>query len=147
MTYTAKTNENVIPRRRASDWQKPLSAARGNVFDWFGGDGAVILEERARARVSAALEGAKTVAAVLMQAAIDREEDDQDSPLRLIENVEQGLLAALASCLDTAEVHSLGVGSTWTTCARDDKEDDAIAATVRSINAARYRKEAGKGAA
>lgn len=148
MSDTTKTNESVIQRRRASDWQKPSTTVlKPDVFGWHEGDGAVILEERARARVSAALSGAKTIAAVLMQAAIDREEDDQDSPLRLSENVEQGLLAALASCLDTAEVHSLGVGSTWTTCARDDKEDDAIAATVRSINAARYRKEAGRGVA
>ncbi len=147
MTDTIKTNENVIPRRRASDWQKPPSAALGNVFDWFDGYGAVILEERARARVSAALNGAKTIADVLMQAAIDREEDDQDSPLRLSESAEQGLLAALASCLEVAEVHSLGVGSIWTTCARDGEEADAIAATVRSINVARYRKEAGKGGA
>ena len=104
MTDTIKTNENVIPRRRASDWQKPPSAALGNVFDWFDGYGAVILEERARARVSAALNGAKTIADVLMQAAIDREEDDQDSPLRLSESAEQGLLAALASCIRMADI-------------------------------------------
>ncbi len=148
MSDTTKTNESVIQRRRASDWQKPSTTVlKPDVFGWHEGDRAVILEERARARVSAALSGAKTIAAVLMQAAIDREEDDQDSPLRLIENVEQGLLAALASCLEVAEVHSLGVGSIWTTCARDGEEADAIAATVRSINAARCRKESGKGAA
>jgi hypothetical protein len=147
MTDTTKKPDNVIPRRRASDWQKPLSVSRGNVFGWFEGDGSVVLEERARARVSAALDGAKTIAAILMQLAIDRDEDDSDNTLRLSDGVEHGLLAALASCIETAEVHSLGVGSIWTTCTHDDEEADAVSATVSSINADRYRKEAGKGAA
>lgn len=148
MADSTATSDNVTLRRRASDWQKPSTTVlKPDVFGWHEGDGAVILEERARARVSAALSGAKAISAVLMQLTIDRTADDSDHPLRLCEPVEHGLLDALASCIEVAEVHSLGVGSMWTTCARDGEEADAIAATVRSINAARFRKEAGKGAA
>ena len=148
MSDTTKTNENVIPRRRASDWQQPSTTVlKPDVFGWHEGDGAVILEERARARVSAALSGAKAISAILMQLAIDRTADDSDHPLRLCEPVEHGLLDAMASCIELAEVHAGNISPCWTTSARDDKEDDAVATTVRSINAARYRKEAGRGVA
>ncbi len=148
MSDTTKNTDNVIPRRRASDWQKPSTTVlKPDVFGWHEGDRAVILEERARARVSAALSGAKAISAVLMQLAIDRTADDSDHPLRLCEPVEHGLLDALASCIEVAEVHTGDISPCWTTSPRDDEEAQAIAATVRSINAARYRKESGKGAA
>lgn len=145
---TATHNENVIPRRRASDWQKQPTVTKPDVFGWFEDDGAAILEDRAFARVSAALSGAQAITAVLMQLALDRTADERDNPLHLCERVEHGLLSALASCIEAAEVHAGGAGAVWTTRAPGDSEEErAIKATVQSIKMARYRKAAGKGAA
>ena len=158
MSATTKTSDNATMRRRATDcltehmrrratdWKKPLSVIKPDVFGWHEGDGPAILEDKALSRVSAALSGAKAISAILMQLAIDRTEEDSDHPLRLCESVEHGLLDALASCIEAANIHATGGGSIWTTRARGEDEQQAVSQAVQSIAAARCRKEAGRAA-
>lgn len=144
---TDTTNkENVIPRRRASDWQqKPPTITFSHTASWHDDGRTAVINSRGLAHVSMALSGAQTVAAILMQAAVSREDDDEK--LKLCGNVEQGLLAALSACLEVVEGHTLEVGAAWTTSTTGEDERQTIANAVQSINAARLRKAAGRGAA
>lgn len=46
----------------ASNVKKPLSVTKPDVFDWHEGDGVAFIGDRAMARVTAALSGARTIA-------------------------------------------------------------------------------------
>ena len=120
MTDATKNPENVVQRRRASDWKKPLSVPRENPFDWRKGDGVAFLDDGAMARVSAALNGARTLTAILMQNDIDRHCEDDEVNLRLGEITTNGLFEALASCLELADLHATGGRALWTTQASSD---------------------------
>ena len=116
MTDTTNSPENVVNRRRASDWKKPLSVTKPDVFGWHEGDGVAFLDDKAMARVTAALSGARTIAAVLMQRELDRSNDEgQEAGLQFDEVTVCGLLNALASCIEVADIHTTGCGPTWTT--------------------------------
>ena len=79
MSDTTKTPDNVIPKRRSSDWKKPSSVPRPDVFDWAAEPGVVVMEAPAVARVTAALSGARALLGVLFQHEMDRDEDDEDA--------------------------------------------------------------------
>lgn len=114
MTDTNKSPDNVTQRRRAADWKKPLSVTKPNVFDWHDGDGVAFIDDKGMARVTAALSGARTIAAVLMQRELDRSNDEgQESGLQLDEVTVCGLFNALASCIEVAEHHATEDGP-WT---------------------------------
>ena len=140
--------DNVTMKRRATDWQQqPPTVRKPDVFGWYEGDDrTAVIGNRGLAHVSAALSGAQAIAAVLMQAALGRTEDDVDSRLKLCSNVEQGLISALASCLETVEMHTLDIGANWTTHTENDQEAQSVAKTVQSIASARYLKTAGRSA-
>lgn len=113
MSDTTKHPENVIPRRRSDDWKKPLSVSKNNVFDWNEGDGVAFIDDKAMARVTAALAGARTIAAILMQRELDRNNEDDEKQLNLDEVTVCGLFGALASCIEVAEHHATEDGL-WT---------------------------------
>lgn len=116
---------NVTNKRRADDWKKPLSVTKPDVFDWHEGDGVAFIDDKAMARVTAALSGARTLTAVLMQRELDRNNDEgQEDGLRFDEVTACGLFNALASCLEVADIHATGSGTSWTTRLTDyDKEE------------------------
>lgn len=124
MTETTKNTENVMPSRRANDRKRPLSVPKPDVFNWREGDGVAFIDDMAYARIGAALNGARTIAAVLMQHDLDRNSDEgQDSGLTLTEITTYGLFEALASCIEMAEIHATWGNSAWTTTAgADDPE-------------------------
>lgn len=116
MSDTTKTPDNVIPKRRSSDWKKPSSVPRPDVFDWAEEPGVVVMEAPAVARVTAALSGARALLGVLFQHEMDRDkDDDSDSVLRLEDATLHGLYDALASCIEVAETHTQGGQAIWTT--------------------------------
>ncbi len=126
MSETTKTAENVIPRRRATDWQQPLNVPNPDPFGWREGDEVAFMDDRAVARVSAALNGARTLVAVLMQHDMDRHDEDGNG-LALGERTTYGLFEALASCLELADMHATGGKPSWTTRMRaDDPEADQL---------------------
>jgi hypothetical protein len=144
--------------------KRPPTVPHPDVFDWREGDGVAFLDDKAHARVGAALNGARTIAAILMQHNLDRDNDEgQEAGLRLREHTTHGLFEALACCLETAEQHTVLNGGTWTTTmSADDPEaghlrkaaHDARLMRDARIEAARvkYRTEqaaraAGRGAA
>lgn len=164
MSDTTKNPENVIPRRHGDDWKKPRAVPHPDVFDWRDGDCVAFLDDKAHARVGAALNGARTIAAILMQHDLDRNNDEgQEAGLQLCERTTHGLFEALASCLETAEQHAILNGGTWTTTMSADDPEAAhlrkAAHDARMMRDARseaamvkYRAEqaaraAGKGAA
>lgn len=51
----------------------------------------------------------------------DREDDE--GTLKLCGSVEQGILAALSACLETVEVHTLNVGTSWTTSTKRSRAE------------------------
>ena len=124
MSDTTKTTENVIHRRRADDWKKPQSVTHPNPFGWREGDSVAFLDDRATARVSAALNGARTLTALLMQHDLDqRDEDGRANGLALEERTTYGLFEALASCLELADLHATGGRAMWTTWAHADEPE------------------------
>lgn len=155
--------ESVIHRRRADDWKKPTSITHHDVAGWREGDGVAFVDDRGVARIGAALSGASTIAALLMQASVDRDSEGQESGLRLCGQTERGLLEALASCIELAEQHTVQSGGMWTTSLMDDDpEADYMRAAAHQAKISRearresemvkYRAEqaaraAGKGAA
>ncbi|MEO0003655.1 MAG: hypothetical protein RLZZ22_1347 [Pseudomonadota bacterium] len=111
---TTKATENVVNRRRASDW--------------YAGDGVAFIDAQGMARVTAALSGARTIAAILMQRELDRNNDDgQEAGLQLDEVTACGLFNALASCIEVAEHHATEEAA-WTTrlCDHDTKETEHL---------------------
>ena len=121
MSDTTKTTKTVEQRRRADDWKKPSSVPYPDVFNVREGDAVAFLDDRACARVSAALNGARTLAAVLMQHDLDRNNDEWQEPgLRLGEITTHGLFEALASCLELAEMQAMGGKAYGTTKAQAD---------------------------
>lgn len=136
MSDTTKTPENVIPRRRGDDWQKPLSVPKPDVFNWREGDAVVFLDDRAFARIGAALSGARAVTAILMQHDLDRDNDErQEAALRLSNITTQGLFEALASCLELADLCATGGKPHGTTSAlADDPEAEAMKQAARNAS-------------
>lgn len=128
MTDTTKTGESVIHHRRADDWKKRPSVPYPDVFNWREGDGVAFLDDRAYARVSAALNGARTLTAVLMQHDLDRNNDEgQEAGLKLSEITTHGLFEALASCLELAELQATSGNMYGTTTAQaKDPEAEAM---------------------
>ena len=124
MTATPKTDDNVIQRRRADDWKRPVSVPKPNVFDWREGDGVAFLDDKAYARVGAALSGARAITAILMQQEVDRGTDEiRDAGLKLTEVTTHGLFEALASCLEVADLYATGGNVLGTTAlCSDDPE-------------------------
>lgn len=116
MSDTSKTPENVANRRRSTDWKKPSSVPRPDVFDWTEEPGVVVMKAPAAARVTAALSGARALLGVLFQHEMDRSADhDAESALRLEDATLHGLYDALASCIEVAETHTQGSRAIWTT--------------------------------
>ena len=142
MADSNATGENVIHRRRADDWQPPasLTVSKSDAASWYQDDAAAVIDGRGLAHVSMALHGAQTLTALLMQAAVSREDDE--GTLKLCGSVEQGILAALSACLETVEVHTLNVGASWTTSTTSEAEQQTIGKAVQSIEAARCRQAA-----
>ena len=136
MTGTTKTPENVIPRRRGDDWQKPLSVPKPDVFNWREGDAVVFLDDRAFARIGAALNGARTITAILMQHDLDRDNDEgQEAGLKLSDITTHGLFEALASCLELADLCATGGKPHGTTSAlADDPEAEAMKQAARNAS-------------
>ena len=136
MTATHKTDDNVIQRRRADDWKRPLSVPVQDAFDWREGDTVAFLDDRATARVGAALSGARTLVAILMQQDLDRHSDDDEVHLRLGEITTQGLFEALASCLEVASLHATGGSKAlWTTSLySDDPEAQHLRRAARDAS-------------
>lgn len=128
MSDTTKNPDNITQRRRADDWKKPLSVPYQDVFDWREGDGVAFLDDRAFARIGAALSGARAITAILMQHDLDRNNDEGQEPgLRLGEITTHGLFEALASCLELAEIQATGGRAYGTTTARaGDPEAQAM---------------------
>ena len=128
MSDTTKTTESVIPRRRGDDWKKPLSVPYQDVFNVREGDAVAVLDDRAFARVGAALSGARAITAVLMQNSLDRYNDGGgEVNLRLGEVSEHGLFEALASCLELADMYATGGKPHGTTTAQaGDPEAQAM---------------------
>ena len=126
MTATHKTDDNVILRRRADDWKRPLNVPMQDAFDWRAGDSVAFLDDKATARVGTALSGARTLVAILMQQDIDRHSDDDEVHLRLGEITTYGLYEALASCLEVASLHATGGSKAlWTTSLHSDDPEAA----------------------
>ena len=124
MTDATKNPENVIPRRRASDWKKPPTVMKSDAFGWREGDGVAFLDHQAYARVGAALSGAHALVAILMQQDIDRSDTDgRDNALTLDGRTTLGLFEALASCIELAELHATGGKALWTTTAHADNAE------------------------
>ena len=131
---THKTDDNnVIQRRRADDWKRPVSVPHADVFDWRTGDGVAFLDDRAYARVGAALSGARAITAILMQQEVDRGTDDlRDAGLKLTEVTTHGLFEALASCLEVASLHATGGHPVGTTAlCSDDPEAEHLRLAAR----------------
>ena len=127
MSDTTKNPENVVQRRRASDWQRPLSVPKQNAFGWSEGDSVAFLDDRAYARVGTALSGARSLVAVLMQNSLDRHNDEgQEVGLRLGEITEHGLFEALASCIELADMYATGGKTHGTTSAPADDPEAQI---------------------
>ena len=128
MSDTTKTADAVIQKRRADDWKRPSSVPYPDVFNWREGDGVAFLDDRAFARVGAALSGARAITAILMQHDLDRDNDEGQEPgLRLGEITTHGLFEALASCLELAEMQATGGKAYGTTKARaGDPEAQAM---------------------
>lgn len=115
MSDTTKTTDNVTMKRRASDWKKPLSVTKPDMFDWYAGNGVAFIDDKAMARVTAALSGARSISALLFQQEIDRNNDDDQGGLQLDEVTTCGLFNALASCIELADMHATGGRPLWTT--------------------------------
>ena len=106
--------DNIVQRRRASDWKKPLSVLNHDPFGWREGDSVAFLDDKATARIGAAINGARTLTALLMQHDMDRNAED-DEGLHLGAATTYGLFEALASCLELADLHATGGQPSWTT--------------------------------
>lgn len=156
--------DNMIPKRRADDWKKPSSVPYPDVFNVREGDAVAFLDDRAFARVGAALSGARAITAILMQHDLDRNNDEGQEPgLKLGEITTHGLFEALASCLELAEMQATSGNSTWTTTAAADgpeaehmrkaamdasiRQDDRSAAARVKMRAEQAARAAGRGAA
>lgn len=80
------------------------SIPRHNAFEVLRNGHGVILTEFETARLSTALQGIQTIAAVLQQRELDAElEQEPGAGLSFDSQVAQGLIAALATCADYAE--------------------------------------------
>ena len=124
MSDTTNTAENVTQRRRADDLKKRPSVPYPDVFNWRDGEAVAFIDDMAYARIGAALNGARTLTAVLMQHDLDRSsDDDREGRLALCERTTHGLFEALASCLELAEIHVTSGRSTWTTTAHADEPE------------------------
>lgn len=136
MSDTTNNPESVIPRRRASDWQRPMSVPHPNVFNVREGDAVAFLDDRAFARVGAALSGARAITAILMQHDLDRNNDEGQEPgLRLGEITTHGLFEALASCLELADLYATGGKPHGTTTAHaGDPEAEAMEQAARNAS-------------
>lgn len=128
MTDTTNTAENVTQRRRADDCKKRPSVPYPDVFNWRDGEAVAFINDMAYARIGAALNGARTLTAVLMQHDLDRSsDDDREGRLALCERTTHGLFEALASCLELAEMQATGGKAYGTTKARaGDPEAQAM---------------------
>ncbi len=135
MSDTTKTPENVIPRRRGDDWKRPMSVPNPDVFNGREGEAVAFLDDRAYARVGAALSGARAVTAILMQHDLDRDNDErQEAGLKLSEITTHGLFEALASCLELAELQAT-CGQSYGTTTAQAKSPEAEAMRNAAFNA------------
>lgn len=84
-------------------------------FQWHKGDGVTFLCPDAKARISAATNGIKTLSGLLLQREINADDPEStDRPLTMCNRTAMGILDALASCAGVVEHLVEGTGAPWT---------------------------------
>lgn len=84
-------------------------------FQFHKGDGVTFLCPDAKARISAATNGIKTLPGLLLQREIDADDPEStDRPLTMCNRTAMGILDALASCAAVVEHLVGGTGTPWT---------------------------------
>ncbi len=107
--------------------EKPLSVPYQGVFQWRSNQSASILGRCAVGIASTALNGAQAIAAILKQNEIDRDfDDDEPGVLRLGSITTSGLIDALASCIELAEMQVTGGRAYFTTSVESGTQAERV---------------------